>query len=220
MFLLNYRFYAQFAAKGVLEPLQDRLDASKVFQQRDFYPQALDAFRFGGRLTCMPQNISSLVVYYNRSMFRRAGVPEPTAGWSWDQMVTSAKALTGDGTIDRHGLGVDPEIIRLAPFVWSAGGRLVNDTARPTAFTLEDPAAVAALQRFLDLRRVHQVVPSQAEVEAEDLEARFQNGRLGMVMSSRRSTPTFRQIKTFEWDIARCPNWSSQPRCCTPMPTA
>jgi multiple sugar transport system substrate-binding protein len=209
LFLLNYRFYAQFAAKGVLEPVQDRLDASNAFQQRDFYPQALEAFRLGGKLTCMPQNISSLVVYYNRSMFRQAGVPEPAAGWSWDQMVTAAKALTGDadsdGRIDRHGLGVDPEIIRLAPFVWSAGGRLVDDTARPTAFALERPAAVAALQRFLDLRRVHQVVPSQAEVEAEDLEARFQNGRLGMVLSSRRSTPTFRQITTFHWDIAPLP---------------
>jgi multiple sugar transport system substrate-binding protein len=209
LFLLNYRFYAQFAAKGVLEPLEDRVNASKVFQQRDFHPQALDAFRFGGKLTCMPQNISSLVVYYNRSLFREAGVPEPSAGWTWAQMVAAAKALTadvdGDGEVDRHGLGVGPEIIRLAPFVWSGGGRLVDDTARPTAFALQHPAAVAALQQFLDLRGVHQVVPSQAEVEAEDLEARFQNGRLGMVMSSRRSTPTFRQITTFDWDVAALP---------------
>jgi multiple sugar transport system substrate-binding protein len=209
LFLLNYRFYAQFAAKGVLEPLEDRVNTSRVFRQRDFYSQALDAFRFGGKLVCMPQNISSLVVYYNRSMFQEAGVPEPAAGWTWDQMVTAAKALTrdvdGDGRVDRYGLGVDPEIIRLAPFVWSAGGRLVDDTARPSAFALQSPAAVAAMQRFLDLRGVHQVVPTQAEVAAEDLEARFQNGRLGMIMSSRRSTPTFRQITTFDWDIAALP---------------
>jgi multiple sugar transport system substrate-binding protein len=209
LFLLNYRFYAQFAAKGVLEPLEERVNASRVFQQRDFYPQALDAFRFAGKLTCMPQNISSLVMYYNRSMFRQVGVPEPAAGWTWDQMVTAAKALTsdvdGDGRFDRHGLGVDPEIIRLAPFVWSSGGRLVDDTARPTAFALDSPAAVAALQQFLDLRRLHRVVPSQAEVEAEDNEARFQHGRLAMIMSSRRSTPTFRQITMFDWDVAPLP---------------
>jgi multiple sugar transport system substrate-binding protein len=209
LFLLNYRFYAQFAAKGVLEPLEDRVNASTVFRQRDFYPQALDAFRFGGKLTCMPQNLSSLVVYYNRSMFQRAGVPEPRDGWTWNQMIGAAKALTGDvdsdGAVDQHGLGVDPEIIRLAPFLWSAGGRLVDDTARPTTFTLQSPAATTALQRFLDLRRVHQVVPSRAEVEAEDLEARFHNGRLAMFMSSRRSTPTFRQITEFDWDIAALP---------------
>jgi multiple sugar transport system substrate-binding protein len=209
LFLLNYRFYAQFAAKGVLEPIEDRVNASTVFRQKDFYPQALDAFRFGGELTCMPQNISSLVVYYNRSMFKRAGVAEPKAGWTWDDMVTTARALTkdsnGDGKAEQHGLGVDPEIIRLAPFVWSNGGQLVDDTARPTAFALQSPAAVAAMQKLFDLHRVHKVVPGEAEVEAEDNEARFENGRLGMVMSSRRSTPTFRQITKFDWDVAALP---------------
>ena len=28
LFLINYRFFGQFAARGVLEPLQERLDAS------------------------------------------------------------------------------------------------------------------------------------------------------------------------------------------------
>jgi multiple sugar transport system substrate-binding protein len=209
LFLLNYRFYAQFAAKRVLEPVEDWVAASTVFQQRDFHPQALDAFRFGGKLTCLPQNISSLVVYYNRSMFRRAGLADPRAGWTWDDMVGAARALTrdadGDGRPDQHGLGVDPEVIRLAPFVWSNGGQLVDDTTRPTAFRLQEPAAVEALRRFLDLHRVHRVVPGQAEAEAESHEARFQNGRLGMIMSSRRSTPAFRQITAFDWDVAALP---------------
>ena len=69
LFLLNYRFYGQFAARGVLEPIEQRVDDSEVFQQEDFYDIALDAFRFGGTLTCLPQNISSLVVYYNRDLF-------------------------------------------------------------------------------------------------------------------------------------------------------
>ena len=37
LFLLNYRFYGQFAARGVLEPVESRVDESKVFQQKDFY---------------------------------------------------------------------------------------------------------------------------------------------------------------------------------------
>src|SRR5688500_9598935 len=62
LFLLNYRFYAQFAARNVLEPIEDRLHDSDAFEEDDFYPQALDAFRFDGELICLPQNISSLVV--------------------------------------------------------------------------------------------------------------------------------------------------------------
>ena len=32
LFLLNYRFYAQFAAKGVLEPIQSRVNSSRLFR--------------------------------------------------------------------------------------------------------------------------------------------------------------------------------------------
>ena len=102
VFLLNYRFYGQFAARGVIEPVQDRLEGSDAFEEEDFYPQALEAFRRDGELVCLPQNISSLVVYYNRDLFRRAGVAEPKSGWTWNDMVQKAIKLTrdedGDGT--------------------------------------------------------------------------------------------------------------------------
>jgi multiple sugar transport system substrate-binding protein len=207
LFLLNYRFYGQFAARGVLEPIEDRVDASEIFQQEDFYEQALEAFRFDGTLTCLPQNISSLVVYYNKDLFRQAGVAEPKAGWRWDDMVDAAKELT---EADVYGLGVEPSLIRIAPFVWSNGGELVDDDERPTRFALDSLEAEVALERFVQLRVVEKVVPSEEEVEAEDDETRFQNGRLAMVLSSRRATPTFRSIREFDWDVAPLPRHKEQ----------
>ena len=209
VFLLNYRYYGQFAARGVLEPVEERVDDSTVFQQDDFYPIALDAFRFNGTLTCLPQNISSLVVYYNRDLFRAAGVPEPNTGWTWNDMVEKAVKLTSDtnkdGRPEVYGLGVEPSIIRLAPFVWSNGGEIVDDHDQPTRFTLDTPAAQGAMKRFFDLRGTHAVVPREEEVESEDDETRFLNGRSAMVLSSRRSTPSFRTITDFDWDVAPLP---------------
>jgi multiple sugar transport system substrate-binding protein len=214
LFLLNYRFYGQFAARGVLEPIQDRLADSSAFEPEDFYPQALEAFRFDGELTCLPQNISSLVVYYNRDLLRKERVPEPKAGWTWNDMIEKALALTRDvdedGTVDQYGLGVEPTLIRIAPFVWSNGGELVDDEERPTRFTLETPAAQKAMQDFFDLRQLHLVVPSEDEIESEDDESRFQNGRTAMVLSSRRATPAFRTITKFDWDIAPLPRHKQQ----------
>jgi multiple sugar transport system substrate-binding protein len=209
LFLLNYRFYGQFAARGVLEPIEQRVDDSDVFQQDDFYEQALDAFRFDGTLTCLPQNISSLVVYYNKDLFKQARVAEPKAGWKWAEMVEAAKELTmdsdADGKAEVYGLGVEASLIRIAPFVWSNGGELVDSEENPTHFALDTPEAEQALNEFFDLYLVDKVVPSDEDVEAEDDETRFQNGRMAMVLSSRRATPTFRTIKSFDWDVAPLP---------------
>ncbi len=209
VFLLNYRYHGQFAAKGQIEPVDPYLEASDVLSREAFFPTALAPFETDGRLMCLPQNVSSLVVYFNRDLFADAGIDEPAAGWTWLDMVAKASELKadrdGDGVVDVWGLGVDPEIIRVAPFVWSNGGELVDDEDAPTRFTLGGARAIEALQRFLDLRALHEVVPTDEDVESRDLETRFLDGALAMLMESRRVTPTFRTITSFTWDVAPLP---------------
>jgi multiple sugar transport system substrate-binding protein len=209
LFLINYRFYGQFASKGVLEPIEQRVEGSDALELDEFYPQAVEAFRWNGELTCMPQNISSLVVYYNRDLFKKYGVPEPRKGWTWNELVDAASKLTkntdGKGRYELYGLGIEPSIIRLAPLVWSNGGEIVDDQDAPTRLTLDSPEAQEAMQQMFDLRGTHGVIPTETDVESEDDEARFMNGRLAMLFSSRRSTPVFRTIKSFDWDVAPMP---------------
>ncbi len=209
VFLINYRRYAQYAARGVLEPLGPLLEADGALTEEAFYPEPLDAFRFDGELVCLPQNVSSLVVYYNRDLFEAAGVPLPTEGWTWDDFLGAAKALTqdvdGDGQTDQYGLGVENSLIRFAPFIWQAGGELVDDLERPTRLTIDTPEARAGIEFFIDLSLEHKVVPTEAEVQAESDEDRFANGTTAMLLQSRRVVPTLRQIEDFTWDVAPLP---------------
>jgi multiple sugar transport system substrate-binding protein len=222
VFLLNYRFYGQFAAKNAIEPVDARLSASKVVRAADLYPTALEAFRWRGRQLCLPSNVSSLAVYYNRTLFQKYGVAEPRRGWTWNDLIATASALTrtADGAVVKgteseggaqrvavYGLGVEPTIIRVAPFVWSNGGEILDNAQRPTRFTFDSPKAREALRNLIDLRIAYGVVPTDEEVEAEDDESRFANGRLAMLLSSRRVTTTFRQIKGFDWDVAPLPTY-------------
>lgn len=208
--LMNYRRYAAFAANNLLEPLGPYLADSGLIQPEDFYPITIDAFTWDGVVTCIPQNISSLVVYYNQDLFDEAGVAYPTAGWTWDDFVKTAVALTqdtnGDGTIDQYGAGIEPSLYRLAPFVWQNGAPIVNSDESPTRLTITRPPAQEALQWFVDLRQVHGVVPGRIEEEAQDSESRFVGGTTAMFFDSRRATPTFREIEGFVWDVAPLPN--------------
>jgi len=208
--LMNYRRYAAFATEGQLEPVGPYLDESEVISEEDFYPVALQGFIWDGELMCLPQNLSSLVIYYNEDLFDAAGIPYPADKWSWDEFLAAAQALTqdtdGDGVIDQYGVGISPELQRLAPFVWQNGGVIVDDDAQPRRTTLARPPSLEAFQWFVDLRQEHGVVPTREEEASQDSESRFIDGTVGMFFNSRRGTPTYREIESFSWDVAPLPS--------------
>ena len=215
LFLLNYRYYGQFLDAGGIAPVEDRLAASTALDRDAFFPTSMEAFQDDGAQTCLPQNASSLVLYYNADLFEAAGLEPPPDDWTWDEMVAAARELTvdedGDGATDVYGLGVDPELIRVAPFIWSNGGEVVDDDAAPTGLAMNSPEAAVALQAFLDLQQVEHVVPTEEEAESEDLETRFLRGGLAMMMESRKVVPTFRTIEDFDWDVAALPRFGDEP---------
>jgi multiple sugar transport system substrate-binding protein len=194
VFLLNYRYLGGFAARGAIEP-------ARLENREDFYPLPLEAFEWDGELQCAPQNASSLVVYYNADAFREAGVRPPGQSWSYDEFADAARRLTGEG---RHGVGIDVSLIRTAPWIWGAGGELVDDEERPTRLTFDTPEARRGLQHLLALRR-NGWSPSADEADAKAIDERFLDGSVAMLLSSRRDVPLLRTITDFEWDVAPFP---------------
>ena len=209
LFLINYRRYGPFVAGGAIEPVGPYLARSERIDAVEFYPQALDAFTWQDTLMCLPQNVSSPVVYYNKRLFDAAALAYPADDWTWDDFVATARALTadldGDGVVDQYGLGIEPSIVRAAPFLWMNGGDVVDDPERPTKLALDSPAARDALAWFTGLQTEQHVVPDAVAEAAESSVSRFLRGGLGMFVDSRRATPEFRQIDSFDWDVAPLP---------------
>jgi len=209
LFLINFRKYGQFVEQGGIAEVQPYLDASDVIAEDDFVEPPLEAFRFDGEtLSCQPQNVSNLVAYVNLDLFEEAGLEVPYDGWTWDEFVVAAEAMTNE---DTYGLGTEASIIRLAPFVWSNGGEVVDDPDAPTRLTLDEGPAREAYDFFLDLSLVHEVVPPDAAEQSEDAESRFLRGGLGMYLHSRKSTPTLRTITDFDWDVVPLPVAPEEP---------
>lgn len=198
VFLVNFREYSQFVVRGAIEPIESHFADVDLGA---YYEPPLEAFTFDGTLQCMPQNISSLVVYYNRTLFDQAGLKRPKAGWTWEEFRDTAAELTAG---DVRGVGIEPTIIRLAPFAWSAGGDIVDDPESPTRLDLDNDGARIALGFFVSMVR-DGLIPTQEEVAAQDLETRFTTGKLGMLLSSRREVPAFREVQGLDFDVAPLP---------------
>ena len=212
LFLMNYRFYGQFAAKDAIEPVDERLRDSDAFEPADFYPEAMDAFRGRASSSACRRTSRASSSTTTGTCSRRYGVAEPRAGLDLGRVRRARRApLTRDAERQQvvrrrvrgrgaarsavYGLGVEPAMIRLAPFVWSNGGehRRQRRDSRPGSPSTPRPRARRCRTSSTCARR-YGVVPTDEEVEAEDDESRFANGRLAMLLSSRRATPTFRAI--------------------------
>lgn len=207
VWVIDYRRFGLLQNAGVVESAEPYLEKSTVIQASDFYTKPLAPFTYNGQIQCIPMNMSSLEVYYNKSLFDKAGLAYPTADWTWDEFVNDAKAISALSTPDEKiwGLGIDPQLIRLAPFIWQNGGDIVDDLNRPTRLTLDTPEAKEAFQWFVDLQVKHHVVATQEENISELDQTRFLFNTLGMWLLSRRVVPALRTSSGFDWDVAPLP---------------
>ena len=207
VWIIDYRRFGLLQNAGVIDPAGPHLAQSPVIHATDFFTKPLQPFTVNGQLQCIPLNMSSLEVYYNKDLFDRAHVPYPQPGWTWNDFVRDAVAITKLSTPDEqiYGAGIDPQLIRLAPFIWENGGDIVDNPDHPTRFTLDTPAAKEAFQWFVDLQTKYHVIASEAETASEQDETRFLFNTLGMWLLSRRVVPALRTSSGFSWDVAPLP---------------
>jgi multiple sugar transport system substrate-binding protein len=192
VFVLNYRRLGGFAAKSVIAPVPSG-------STDGLFPKPLEAFTFDGTLLCRPSNASSMVVYLNTALFEQAQVPLPKSTWTWADLRTTALALKAKGI---KSIGFDTQLVRLAPFVWSNGGEIVDDAEHPTTVDLSSAGAREALQLLLDLQQTGLTATDRA---AQDPEEAFTAGRVAMLLESRRAVPGLRKTEGLAFDVAPVP---------------
>lgn len=206
MFVNNIQFPV-YASNGAFLDLAPRLATSEQLKESDFFPQSLDGFRWDGQLQALPRDVSNLVVFYNRDLFDAAGLPYPRADWTLEEMFATAQKLTGppdaEGKRQRFGMSFSDYFLFWLPYVWSAGGDIFD--ASRSRLTLHEPAAVAGLQQYADLRHRLGAAPKAAEAGSLSMSQLFMQQKLAMNLNGRWAVPLYRQNLDFNWDIVPFP---------------
>ncbi|WP_202502053.1 extracellular solute-binding protein [Streptomyces sp. SID5785] len=111
-------FRAEMARKGQLEPLDDVYGAAKD----GFNPADLDYLTVDGTLYGIKTIDDVMVLYYRKSLLKKAGVTPPT---TFTALVDAAKKLTTGGVkglfIGNDGIGDSPYLL-----AWSQGKDLID----------------------------------------------------------------------------------------------
>jgi len=206
VFELNYENFVSFAAKGVLLNLDPLAKADAAFDPAIFYPRAYGAFNFNGMQLGLPETFSTVVLFYNKDLFDKAGVAYPADNRTWSDAVTAAKKLTNA----KAGVWGLYSPIQFWEFYKKAAQ---NDCSffneDKTEATINSPQCVEALETMVGFVTKDKVMPSDAEMGGVSDGDLFKAGKIAMDVTGIWMFAAFEDAP-FQWDIQVEPGLKQQ----------
>jgi len=175
--VLNLDAYANFAGDDLLLPADDVLSSDT---QSDFIDKFAENGKYDGTQYGIPFVGSVRGLFYNKDMFKQAGIQSPPK--TWDELRADAKKITAKGETG-YGMPLGPEEAQaeFSLYMWGNGGDWVDGDT----WTITKPQNVEALQFLNELANQDKVTqPNPGTTNRTDLWKVFGAGKIGMVMGS------------------------------------
>ena len=193
-------YVATFYAAKSIQPIDPFMAREKTLSRASYFKGALDRLIFANQLYGLPSDYWFTVLYYNRDAFHAQGVTPPDETWTWDTFLSAAEKLTtGTGATTRYGTSAPDWQIR----VRDNGGSLLD--AKQTTCLLDQGPAIDGIQWTADLTLKQHVVPTAAEIKAQNVQARFVAGNLAMYPQGNYFQGIATTSAKFHWDLAPLP---------------
>lgn len=136
------------------------------FDFNDFYRSGVDALSIEGQRWGVPVAADLMMMLYNKRLFDESNVPYPEIGWTWNDFLERATALSdpdrgqfGFAYQESGGFGLSETMVMM--YQW--GGGLFDDLQAPSRMTINNPYNVSAMQFYADLIQKHHVAPRMGE---------------------------------------------------------
>lgn len=176
--MMDQIWTGQYAAAGFVEPIDDRIASSNI-KHDDFFEGAWGASSYLGKTYGVPFDVGVWsVIYYNKDMFREAGLDPESPPVTWDEFLEYGKKMTkGDkyGTAIFVGTG-DAVQCMVDSFTFAAGGAIVNDDN--TQCLINSEAGIKALDFWKACGEISP--PGSVGRSEEDAFKLFTSGQVGM----------------------------------------
>ena len=155
---------ASYAEAGIL------LDLTPYAEEYGFplsktWPKLHNNLQYNGRMYRFPANAASNVLFYNKAIFREAGLPEPRNGMGWNEFIDLVQPLTKqkeNGAYERFALAILRGFVPEIPL--QHGGKFFSDDL--TSSALDSPGFIEGMNLYRDLMREYNIIPTPATADA------------------------------------------------------
>jgi multiple sugar transport system substrate-binding protein len=173
----------QLATSPALVDLTDRVNQNG-YNWSDFYPGEQAVATVDGKVLGVPALVDNLAVVYNKDLFAKAGVPEPTPDWTWDDLRAAARAVN-DPANKVFGLvfpadGSETMVWQYIAMLWAAGGDILTPDGKQAAFN--QAPGVRALQTLVDINQDGSMY-LDFQPDSGKSGQLFNSGKIGMIIT-------------------------------------
>lgn len=226
--LFEPKMFLRLAKRNALIPLNQFLDTDKSIDIKEWYKPIIDVSSWNGKLYVLPRDIAPMgIIYYNKEIFKEAGIPEPDGTWTWDfkerpelkekdfiWVLHKLTQLDEQGKVKRWAFSPAWARLFADTLAYSNGGNFFNDPLLFTKCTFSSERVVQGYQYAQDLSYKYHYVPSNLEMTSvlqTNAILLFVQKKVAMVQSGIWETPNMRKFLKpggdgwFEWDITSFP---------------
>lgn len=173
-----------------------------------FYKGFMENSQTEGKTWGIPFQRSTIVMYYNKALFKEAGLNPDKAPANWNDMVEAAKKLTkrdAAGNVSQWGVKIPSTGFGYWMFQAMTASNdtiLMNSAGTKTYF--DKPGAVQALQHWVDLTTKDKVMPA-GSIEWGTTPKDFLEQKAAMVWTTTGNLTNIRTNASFPFGVAMLP---------------
>lgn len=163
----------EFADLGYLAPLDG---TAALKDEGDFLKQAAASTKYDGKTYGVPQVIDSMGIFYNKKIFKEAGVEAPKTIDELKTVATTIKDKTGKTGMYLRG----DDAYWFLSFLYGEGGDLVD--AKAKTVTVDNAEGVKAMKVVKDLVDSKTAI-TDATNGWDNMQAAFKDGKVAMMIN-------------------------------------
>ncbi|KLU59988.1 sn-glycerol-3-phosphate-binding periplasmic protein UgpB precursor [Peptococcaceae bacterium CEB3] len=198
--VLNHTAIFDLLRLDAIEPLDD------VVTEGDYYPQFTEP-KVQDHFWGVPFQRSTVVLYYNKDAFKKAGLDPSHGPRTWAELVSDGQALEKAGLTGIEIPSDGTTYWQFGPFATEAGQNLASNDGIHVNFN--SPAAKTALNFWVDLSHKYKIEPTGI-LPWNTLPDDFEKGKTGMIIHSSGSLGTILKKADFSVGVSFLPKDKSQ----------
>jgi multiple sugar transport system substrate-binding protein len=206
VFELNYENFVTYADKGLLLDLSPMMKEDTTLDPAVYSERANQAFSYNGMQLGLPSTFSTVMLFYNKDLFDKAGLDYPTADWTWDNVVEAGKKLN-DPANGVWGLYSGIQFWEFYKKAAQNNCQFFNEDK--TEVLINSPECVQALQTMVDMVKVHKIQPSTEDMAGQSDGDMFTTGKLAMDVTGIWMFSAYKDAP-FQWDITVEPGMANK----------